>query len=131
MNDESSSSTGYQRTDVQNEHNLGCYLLVTDGNDMVGSEAYGTPTNPGDVHPDNFWPGFQIDLGIPAGARYDWNGFIRRDFADGIVVTREPDIGPATFTVPAGYVPMPGSGHTVSGGTITLDPQTSVVLVGQ
>jgi hypothetical protein len=80
----------------------------------------------GIVNPDNFWAGFQLDLGDALGARYDWGGFIRRDFDGGIVVTREPDIGKATFTVPAGYTRVDG---TPAPATITLAPQTSVVLL--
>jgi hypothetical protein len=107
-------------TMTQAEHNLATYLLVTEGNDMVGSEMLGI------VNPDNFWAGFQLDLGDALGARYDWGGFIRRDFDGGIVVTREPDIGKATFTVPAGYTRIDG---TPAPATITLAPQTSVVLL--
>jgi len=107
-------------TMTQAEHNLATYLLVTEGNDMVGSEMLGI------LNPDNFWAGFQLDLGDALGARYDWGGFIRRDFDGGIVVTREPDIGKATFTVPAGYTRIDG---TPAPATITLAPQTSVVLL--
>jgi hypothetical protein len=107
-------------TMTQAEHNLATYLLVTEGNDMVGSEMLGI------VNPDNFWAGFQLDLGDALGARYDWGGFIRRDFDGGIVVTREPDSGKATFTVPAGYTRIDG---TPAPATITLAPQTSVVLL--
>jgi Hypothetical glycosyl hydrolase family 15 len=107
-------------TMTQAEHNLATYLLVTEDNDMVGSEMLGI------VNPDNFWAGFQLDLGDALGARYDWGGFIRRDFDGGIVVTREPDIGKATFTVPAGYTRVDG---TPAPATITLAPQTSVVLL--
>ena len=107
-------------TMTQAEHNLATCLLVSEGNDMVGSEMLGI------VSPDNFWAGFQLDLGDALGARYDWGGFIRRDFDGGIVVTREPDIGKATFTVPAGYTRIDG---TPTPATITLAPQTSVVLL--
>jgi hypothetical protein len=107
-------------TMMQAEHNLATYLLVTEGNDMVGSEMLGI------LNPDNLWAGFQLDLGDALGARYDWGGFIRRDFDGGIVVTREPDIGKATFTVPAGYTRIDG---TPAAATITLAPQTSVVLL--
>lgn len=107
-------------TMMQAEQNLATYLLVTEGNDMVGSEMLGI------VNPDNFWAGFQLDLGDALGGRYDWGGFIRRDFDGGIVVTREPDIGKATFTVPAGYTRIDG---TPAPATITLAPQTSVVLL--
>jgi Hypothetical glycosyl hydrolase family 15 len=107
-------------TMTEAEHNLATYLLVTEGNDMVSSEMWRI------INPDNFWAGFQLDLGDALGARYDWGGFIRRDFDGGIVVTREPDIGSATFTVPAGYTRIDG---TPAPATITLAPQTSVVLL--
>jgi hypothetical protein len=118
-------------TPAQWEHNLACYFLVTDGGDMVGSEDYGTASLPGSIYPAEpyWWDGWDINLGTASGARYDWtsggNVFIRRDFATGIVVTREPGLSSASFPVPAGYHRIDGTTPS----TITLAGRQSVVLI--
>jgi hypothetical protein len=94
---------------------LACFLLVSDGVDMYQVSEGGFP--PG-------WPAINyIDLGAPAGARYDWNGLIRRDFANGIVLIAEPggfgggSLG-GTFTDP--------TGNSVS--SVNLTSRTGTIL---
>jgi len=123
---------GEQTGLTNQEQNLATYLLINDGGDMVGSEQYGTASSHANsVFPDDasFWPGFRLQLGAAAGARYDWvsggQTFIRRDFTGGFVVTREPGLSSASFPVPAGYHRIDGTTPS----TITLAGRQSVVLI--
>ena len=54
-------------------YGLAGYFLISDGRDAMGNYQAGTP--------DDWWAGYDTDLGEALGARYDLaNGVIRRDF---------------------------------------------------
>ena len=62
--------------------------------------------------PGNWWSGFDARLGAAAGPRYDWQGLLRRDFDDGIVLVREPGAKLVTVQLPDTYTRLDGSAVT-------------------
>jgi Hypothetical glycosyl hydrolase family 15 len=100
------------------EYNEATYLLINDGHDYIN----GTQQTP-----INWWPGFNADLGEASGARYVWNGLIRRDFAHGTALVNPPGTATTSVALPS---PMEeGGGATVS--SVTLAGASGVVLVGR
>ena len=60
-------------THAERVYGLAGYFLISDGRDAMGNYQAGTP--------DDWWAGYDTDLGEALGARYDLpNGVIRRDF---------------------------------------------------
>ncbi len=101
---------------VGREYTLANYLLVSNGRDGVGEMSQ---------TPQNWWSGWEADLGQASGPRYEWQGLIRRDFAGGMALVREPE---ASTT---GAIPLPApmkklDGTTVS--TVTLSASQGIVL---
>lgn len=101
---------------VGREYTLANYLLVSNGRDGVGEMSQ---------TPQNWWSGWETDLGQASGPRYEWQGLIRRDFAGGMALVREPE---ASTT---GAIPLPApmkklDGTTVS--TVTLSASQGIVL---
>jgi hypothetical protein len=65
------------------EYALATYFLSSNGTDGIGMDAGGLP--------DDWWAGWETDLGAPLGGRYPWNGVFRRDFERGSVLVNQPD----------------------------------------
>jgi putative glycosyl hydrolase-like family 15 (GHL15) protein len=98
-------------------YNLATYFLVSDGGDLVSSPRQG---------PGHWWPGFDVNLGAPRGARYAWDGLERRDFEGGMVLLDPP--GGATTTVALSAPLRLAYGGIVQ--RMTLDATTAVILQG-
>ena len=97
------------------EYALAAYFLISTGHDAIGEFT---------TTPDNWYAGYDLNLGAPLTGRYVWRGLLRRDFALGIVLLNEP--GAASRNVA-----LPGSFLDVTGGrvnSITLSPKGGVVL---
>lgn len=104
-------------TDAERNYVLANYLLISDGKDGITDWSQ---------TPDNWWPGWDTDLGQPKGPRYKWQGAIRRDFAGGTAIIKEPG-------APVGDVTFGGPMKTLDGTTVskvTLGPLQGVVLTG-
>jgi Hypothetical glycosyl hydrolase family 15 len=98
-------------------YNLASYLLVSDGNDAVSG---------GDQTPDDWWSGWNVNLGEASGPRYTWGRLLRRDFSDGMVLVNPPGEPAETVTLPT---PMrDAEGATVT--TVTLPPASGAILTG-
>jgi hypothetical protein len=107
----------YDDTAAGREYSLASYLLISNGRDGLGESHAG---------PDNWWAGWDVDLGPAAGARTTWNGLMRRDFAGGTVLVNEPG-------APARTVQLPRPMRTVGGATVTsvtLSGSRGAVLLG-
>jgi hypothetical protein len=100
------------------DYGLVGYYLISNGGDALGNQ---------DVTPSNWWSGYDLNLGSPLGARYDWNGLIRRDFYAGMVLLNPPKTTTITVTLPTPLTKF-DSGSLVS--TVTLNPGQAVVLTG-
>ncbi len=104
-------------TNAARMYGLATYFLVSSGRDSLATHTGGTPAD--------WWPGYDVKLGAPAGRRYDSGGLIRRDFADGSVLVNEPGTVTRTASVGAGYRDL--AGNPV--GLVTLAPASGIVLL--
>lgn len=102
----------------QIEYGLAGWLLVSDGQDLFGADQFNTP--------DDWWHGFDTDLGPAQGARYlDADGLIRRDFKYGIVLLNGPGTWPVTVTLPETFYTL--AGDRVD--EIVLGPRVAKILL--
>lgn len=90
----------YGRDPAKREYDLACYFLINTGRDAIAS-AYSTD-------PDDWWHGWDVALGDPAGPRYAWNGLLRRDFAKGFVVLNQPGRPSVSFGLDGLYKDLNG-----------------------
>jgi hypothetical protein len=86
-----------------NDYGTVGYYLISNGSDAFGNE---------DVRPNNWSVSYDQNLGAATGARYTWNGILRRDFANGIVLLSPPGSPSAWYTLPKTYRDVWGNGHT-------------------
>jgi hypothetical protein len=99
------------------EYAAACYFLVSNGNDFIGDKRAVTPDQP--------WPVLGVDLGAPKGPRYTWNGLLRRDFANGMVLVNGPESNPVTVSLPASYLRADGT----PANSVTLGATRGAVLL--
>jgi hypothetical protein len=97
------------------EYSLASYFLISSGNDGVGL---------GSMTPENWWPAFNIDLGAAEAERTSWQGLLRRDFANGLVLVNEPQAPTRTVALPR---PMLATTGTVVS-SVTLAAGQGAVL---
>src|SRR4051812_2048977 len=77
-------------------YGLAGYFLISSGRDALGNNPAGTP--------EDWWSGYDTDLGEALGPRYALpNGVIRRDFTAGTVLLNTPDTTTQTVTLGAGF----------------------------
>ncbi|MBO9532561.1 MAG: hypothetical protein J7513_06285 [Solirubrobacteraceae bacterium] len=107
----------FDATPAGMEYSLANYLLINSGKDGVGQI---------DMTPDNWWKGWDTDLGTALGERYDWQGVQRRDFQNGMAIVNEP--GAPTRTVQLPKAMQTVDGKTVS--SVTVAGGKGVVLSG-
>jgi Hypothetical glycosyl hydrolase family 15 len=100
------------------EYNLAAYYLISTGNDGVGLTA---------MTPENWWSAYDDDLGTPQGDRTEWQGLLRRDFANGMVLVNEPGAPRRTVELPGTFVDTSGRAVT----SVTLDAKSGAVLRGE
>ncbi len=113
-----SCSTRRRRPHAERLYGLAGYFLISDGRDALGNYQAGTP--------EDWWAGYDTDLGDALGARYDLaNGVIRRDFTRGTVLMNVPDTSTQTVSLGAGYRDLDG----VERSSVTLGPGTGAVLL--
>ena len=99
------------------EYNLAAYFLISDGADAVSGSGQ---------TPQNWWAGWSTNLGEADGARYSWEGLLRRDFSGGVVLLNPPGEPTRTVTLPAAM--QDEEGRSVS--SVTLAGKSAVVLEG-
>ena len=99
------------------EYGLAAYLALDAGHDLLGNGTGSTP--------DDWWPGYDVELGAPAAASYRWRDVLRRDFARGIVLVNPPGAPSRTLSLGEGYVDLGGRTHT----DLPLGPAEGRVLL--
>ncbi len=99
------------------EYQVATYFLVSNGNDGMN--------HPDGNRPDNWWSGYDTDLGLPLGQRYSWNGVLRRDFERGIVLVNQPGLTTKTLSLGGDFKNLAGS--TVN--SVTLPAREGAVLL--
>ncbi len=105
------------KTDADREYGLASYFLVNATRDGLGNDPGGTP--------DDWWAGYDADLGEPRGPRYAWRAVVRRDFAKGLVLVNEPGAPSQTLDLGATWANLRGESVTA----VTLGPASGAVLV--
>ncbi|MGE0825527.1 MAG: putative glycoside hydrolase [Candidatus Binatia bacterium] len=103
----------------QIEYGLAGWLLVSNGHDLFGADEFNTPYD--------WWHGFDIDLGLALGERYqDLNGLLRRDFEYGIVLLNGPGTSfPVTVTLSETFYTLEGDPVD----EITLEARVGKILL--
>ncbi len=99
------------------EYQVATYLLTSNGLDAMSHLS--------DDRPDNWWSGYDTDLGEALGRRYAWNGVLRRDFEKGIVLVNQPGQTTKTLALGGGYEDLAGT--TVN--AVTLAAREASVLL--
>jgi hypothetical protein len=69
-------------TQQEVEYELASYFLIATGRDGLGSGWRSAP--------DDWWAGYDVQLGAPRGERREWRGLLRRDFERGYVLVNQP-----------------------------------------
>jgi hypothetical protein len=95
---------------------LANYFLVSAGMDGLGNTV---------ATPDNWWTGFDVNLGSPLGARTVWNNLLRRDYTGGMVLVNPPQSATITVNLPGTYNRVDGTSVT----SITLGASQGAVLL--
>ncbi|MEO8662170.1 MAG: malectin domain-containing carbohydrate-binding protein [Bryobacteraceae bacterium] len=99
------------------EFGLAGYYLISNGGDSLGNQ---------DATPDNWWSGYETDLGTPRGVRTSWFGLYRRDYTGGMVLLNPLNAPSITVTLPGQFTRLDGTPVT----TLTLDAGEGAVLAG-
>jgi hypothetical protein len=100
------------------EYALAAYLLIAGGNDAVSA---------GGMTPIHWWPGFDVNLGEARGPRRLWRGVLRRDFAHGITLLKEPGVETEHVQLPTAMRDLAGRVVT----SVSLPPATGAVLLNR
>lgn len=98
------------------EYAVASYFLIASGSDAIATAA---------ATPNDWWPGFDTDLGVPIGPRAVWNGLLRRDFTGGLALVNPPESLSITVTLPQAFRRVDGA--TIS--SVTLGAAQGVVLL--
>jgi Hypothetical glycosyl hydrolase family 15 len=105
-------------TYAQRLYGLAGYFLISDGRDAMGNYQAGTP--------DDWWAGYDTDLGEALGPRYETQGgVLRRDFTRGSVLMNVPDSPTRTVNVGSGYRDIDGTARS----SVTLAATSGAILV--
>lgn len=113
----------YKPTDFDEagrDYELAGFFLVSEAGDSIAPTSF--------IDPDDYWPGWDVDLGEPEGRRYFWrDGLLRRDFERGFTVVNQPggmsveiELGPG-HTDAAG-LPIEGFTLGEASGKVVLEP---------
>ena len=108
----------YDVTDLATQqYSLAGYFLISSGRDYYSDTS---------TTPDNWWSGFDIDIGAPLGPRTYANGVYQRNFTNGIVLLNDPNNTPQTITLPGSFQTLDGSTVT----SVTISGKQGVILRG-
>ena len=107
------------------QYGLASYFLISNGTDSIGDDV---------TTPDNWWPGYDIDLGTPLGPRTYTNGIFERDFRGGKVLLADPGLPERTVGLRDTEITLngtPTSSVTLAGGQgiilVARSPTTGIV----
>ncbi|MEO8663278.1 MAG: malectin domain-containing carbohydrate-binding protein [Bryobacteraceae bacterium] len=99
------------------EFGLAGYYLISNGGDALGNQ---------DVTPDNWWSGYETDLGTSLGVRSSWFGLYRRDYSGGMALLNPVNSPSVTVSLPGQFTRLDGTPVT----TLTLAAGEAAVLLG-
>ena len=104
-------------THAERLYGLAGYLMVTNGRDLLGNGEGGRP--------NDWWAGYDVELGNAKGKRYLSDGVWRRDFERGSVFVNEPGEPKRTIDPGASFSDLGGDKRA----TISLGPAAGAVLL--
>ena len=110
------SSTSVQSRDYE----LAAYFLVNNGYDYLSADGDRSNTSP-----DNFWQGYNVNLGIALGERFKQNGLIRRDFECGLALVNQPEEPDRTINLGETFYTIEGAAVN----SVTLVESSGAVLL--
>ena len=99
------------------EYGLAGWFLMSNGSDAISSDPWSAP--------NDWWQGYDLNIGHALGDRYIWNNVYRRDFTCGIVLLNKP--GSLTQNIN-----LQGTFRTVDGtpvSSVTLTEKTGQILL--
>jgi hypothetical protein len=108
----------YFPNDAAKQYALAGYFLISTGNDRIGDAG---------THPDNWWRGYDVELGDPLGPRNYSNGIYTRNFTGGTVLLGEPGLSAKTIPLPASFATL--AGDQVS--SVRLSGSQGIILIGK
>jgi len=108
---------GFDEYKLNGEYGLAGYFMISNGGDSEIDQS---------MNPDNWWAGYEVNLGTAQGARYTWSNVLRRDFSNGLVLMNPPQAATVTITLPHSFQRI--NGTTVS--QVTLAAGQGAVLLG-
>ncbi len=107
------------QTTVARQYGLAGWLLINNGFDLTST------TNTVWSVPDNWWQGFDLDLGAALGERYTWQTLIRRDFECGVVLLNPPDRSTVNASLGRSYQTI--GGQTL--GSVSIPGEQALILL--
>lgn len=108
---------GYADAPAARLYGLGASLLFDTGTIAVGNDAW--------TAPNRYWAGYDVRLGAPTAARYQWSDVWRRDFANGTVLVNQPGNSARSVTLGPNFVDLDG----VAQNQLTLVAASAIVVV--
>lgn len=102
---------------AEREYELASYFLVQEAQDAISSDDR--------AYPDNWWAGWETNLGAPRGSYHEWRGLMRRKFANGVVLVNQPGASSARVKLGRRYTRL--SGKRVR--TVRLGERSGAVLL--
>jgi Hypothetical glycosyl hydrolase family 15 len=81
------------------EYAVAGYFLISTGKDRFGDSG---------ANPENWWSGYDVDLGTPLGGRTYRNGIFQRRFSCGMVLLAEPKLQAQTVDLGAAFKTLDG-----------------------
>ncbi len=106
-------------TQENREYGLATWFLVSQGRDLFSSNQLKWTT------PDNWWQGYDLNLGEALSPRYKWGELIRRDFECGMVVLNQPNLDTQSVELDESFTNMDGK----SVASIELNAKTAAILL--
>lgn len=106
---------------IQYEYGLAGWLLVSEGQDFFGAIEFNTP--------DDWWHGFDTDLGQALGERYTHpsNGLYIREFEKGVVLLNAPGDAAVPLTINLSQTFYTLEGEPVT--NVTMPIRTGKILL--
>jgi NPCBM/NEW2 domain/Hypothetical glycosyl hydrolase family 15 len=98
------------------EYSLAGYFLISAGRDTTGDS---------NTNPDNWWTGYDVNMGAPSGPRTWDNELFRRNFAKGMVLLNDPGGVSTTVYLDGTYSRLDGSSVV----SVTLGALQGAVLL--
>lgn len=118
-------SVMYDEYTLNGEYGLAGYFMTNNGTDAEGDQA---------MTPNNWWAGYDLNLGTAQGARYSWNTLLRRDFSGGMALMNLPKAATVTVTLPHAFTRVDGTVVTqvtlaAGQGAILMNPPMSPIQI--